>query len=455
MNIAGYTLLEVVYDGTKTVIYRASKEPDYRSVIVKTLKTEFPTVEEITKLKHEFKVLQALETDGILKPIALENYQNGLALILPDFEGRSLKEIFADQAVNLSQFLQIGIRLAEILDQIHQNHIIHKDIKPHNILFNPKTGELKIIDFSIASYLPRENQTAYNAHSAPLALSAGAGTLAYMSPEQTGRMNRAIDYRTDFYSLGVTFYELLTGQLPYTTPDPLELIHCHVAKVPTPPIELNSAIPQTVSDMVMKLLAKTAEERYQSALGLKADLEACLEMLQHSGQIACFQVGALDLCSQFSIPQKLYGREAEVQALLAAFDRVIRKSASSMNHSELVLVSGYSGIGKSSLVNEIHKPIVQQRGYFTAGKFDQFKRNIPYASIIQAFQELIRQLLTESDRNLARWRSKLLEVLGSNGQVIIDVIPEVEWVIGPQPAIPQLNSSESQNRFNRIFQQFI
>ncbi|OKH55528.1 serine/threonine protein kinase [Calothrix sp. HK-06] len=442
ITIAGYSFIELLYEGTTTYVYRALRESEQASVIIKTFKSEYPTIEQVSRLRHEYKILQSLEIEGIVKPLSLDNYQNGLALILSDFEGETLKNFFINKNLQLNIFLHIAIQLASTLAQLHQANIIHKDIKPHNILINPKTGKVKIIDFSISSCLSQENLNPNNSNILE-------GTLAYMSPEQTGRMNRSIDYRSDFYSLGVTFYEMLTRQLPFQANDSLELVHCHIAKIPIPPQEINSEIPSVVSDIVMKLLAKTAEDRYQNSLGLKADLEQCLQQLQATGKIENFIVGQLDLYSQFLIPQKLYGREKEVAILMNAFERV------SLGATEMILVSGYSGIGKSCLVNEIHKSIVRQRGYFISGKFDQFKRNIPYASLIQAFQELIRQLLTESSKQIANWQLKILAALGDNGQVIIDVIPEVEQIIGSQPEVPQLGPTESQNRFNRLFQRFI
>ncbi|MEW6493790.1 MAG: AAA family ATPase [Cyanobacteriota bacterium] len=443
IKIANYNVIETLYEGTNTLIYRAARQTAERElVVIKTLRAEYPSIEQLARLRHEYKILQTLDIEGIVKPLSLENTSHGLALILSDFGGETLKTFLNHQNLELNQFLLIAIQLSSTLAQLHEHHVIHKDIKPQNILINPKTRQVKIIDFSISSCLSRENQTISN----PQQLE---GTLAYMSPEQTGRMNRSIDYRTDFYSLGVTFYEMLTGELPFHPNDPLEIVHCHIAKTPRLPNELKPEIPQVISEIVMKLLAKTAEERYQSALGLKADLEACLNRLTASGEISPFTVGQLDLYSQFLIPQNLYGREKEVASLMDAFERV------TLGLTEVILVSGYSGIGKSSLVNEVHKPIVRQRGYFIFGKFDQFKRNIPYASLIQALQELIRQILTESADKIESWKSKLEDVLGSNGQVIIDVIPEVERIIGSQPAVPQLSLAEAQNRFNRVFKQFI
>lgn len=379
---------------------------------------------------------------GVIKVYALETYQNRPTLILEDIGGESFKNFMQSRQLQLTESLKVAIQVISALINLHNNNIIHKDIKPKNIIINPQTGEVKITDFGIASRLSKENPFLSNPNSLE-------GTIAYISPEQTGRMNRVIDYRTDLYSFGVTFYELLTGQLPFQATDPLELIHCHIAVTPIAPHKLQPEIPLVISKIVMKLLAKTAEERYQSAYGLQVDLEQCLKQLETTGEIYNFPLGQQDISGQLLIPQKLYGREAEVATLMNAFERV------SLGGSEMMLVSGYSGIGKSSLVNEIHKPISRQKGYFIAGKFDQFKRNIPYASVIQAFQELLQQILTESSENLRNWQAKLLKQLGNNGQVIIDVIPEVELIIGKQPEVPQLGPSESQNRFNRVFQEFI
>ncbi|MCW5315476.1 AAA family ATPase [Nostoc sp. KVJ3] len=446
-HIPDYSITSLIYEAATTVIYRADSKANRHSVIIKLLKAEYPTIKEIAQLKHEYEIIQNLNIAGVIRAYELisydNGYSNGLALVLEDFGGESLKAQISNTGFELRKFLNIASQITETLGELHTQHIIHKDLQPENILYNPNTEKIKLIDFSIASLLSKESPEISS-------LNLLEGTLAYMSPEQTGRINRTLDYRTDFYSLGVIFYEMLTGQLPFhNAQDPIELVHCHIAKIPVAPHEINPNVPQGISAIAMKLLSKTAEDRYQSAYGLKADLEQAAIQLQTKGSIDLFNLGQKDFSHQFQIAQKLYGREVEVAALMAAFEKV------SLGESEVVLVGGYSGIGKSSLVNEVHKPIVRQRGYFISGKFDQLKRDIPYASLIQAFRELMRQLLTESQARVEVWKNKLLQALGANGQVIIDVIPEVELIIGQQAPVPHLGIAESQNRFNRVFKQFI
>jgi len=441
-SLPGYKITEVVQLGVKSIIYRAVRESDRSPAIIKILNTEYPTIEQITRLRHEYKISSDLKLEGIVKPHSLEKYKNSFALILEDCGGQSLRHHLAGKSIKIQKFLPLAIQVAQTLGEVHQNQIIHKDIKPSNIIISPDFEQVKITDFSMATRLSREVHQ--NSNTTVL-----EGTLAYISPEQTGRMNRDLDYRTDLYSLGITFYEMLTGELPFNSTDPLELIHSHIAVTPVPPHQLNNEVPQMVSSIVMKLLAKNAEDRYQSAFGVKADLENCLNQLQTTGKIESFIPGRIDKSGQFLIPQKLYGRTKEVADLMAAFERV------SFGKSEMVLVSGYSGIGKTSIVNEIHKPIVRQRGYFIAGKFDQFKRDIPYAGITQAFESLMQQLLTTSSDELAIWKQKLLSKLGQSGGIIIAVVPSVELIIGSQPAVPQLGPTEFQNCFHRLFKEFL
>ncbi|MEG4346966.1 AAA family ATPase [Microcoleus sp. A003_D6] len=442
-QIPNYQIVETVYSGSRTVVYRALRTEERLPVVIKLLKNEYPTFSELVQFRNQYTISKNLHQPGIIQTYSLEPYQNGYALVMEDFGGISLKQ-WAVKKVNilsLGEFLEVAIALCNTLDILYRERIIHKDIKPANILINPETKEIKLIDFSIASLLPRETQTLIN----PNVLE---GTLAYISPEQTGRMNRGIDYRTDFYSLGVTFYELLTGELPFASNDPMELVHSHIAKLP-PLLGNREEIPQILCDIVMKLMAKNAEDRYQSALGLKYDLEKCLTQIQETGEIRSFEIGTRDVCDRFLIPDKLYGREAEVSTLLQAFERV------SQGATEMMLVAGFSGIGKTAIVNEVHKPIVRQRGYFIKGKFDQFNRNIPFSAVVQAFRDLMGQLLSESDRELHIWKNQILQALGDNGQVIIEVIPELERIIGKQAPATELSGTAAQNRFNLLFQKFI
>ncbi|MBE9096185.1 AAA family ATPase [Tychonema sp. LEGE 07203] len=472
LRISGYDLQELIHQGTNTVIYRAVSLTSRQPAILKVLNTEYPTLEQITRLKHEYQIAAYLDCEHAVKVDRLETHPNCLVLVLEDFGGISLKQWMAraqnaasstspmletqppDCGQNvtaaatapyqlpIAQFLNITIQLAKALVFLHHNQIIHKDIKPANVIINPETMQVKIADFSIASRLNKETARLKN----PDRLE---GTLAYMSPEQTGRMNRAVDYRSDFYSLGVTFYELLTGKLPFNSSDPLELVHCHIAKQPIPLQQLNPQTPQILAEIAEKLMAKNAEDRYHSAAGLLADLEQCQKQNLSQGTISKFTLGQLDAMSRLLIPQKLYGRETQIAELLQAFDRASKGSG------EIVLVGGYSGIGKSALVHEILPYLTRQRGYLISGKFDQFKRNVPYACFNQALRSLVQQILTESQSQIELWREKLLDVLDANAGIAIEAISELEFILGPQPDVPELGPIESQNRFNRVMQQFL
>ncbi|UBF25955.1 AAA family ATPase [Kovacikia minuta CCNUW1] len=539
-RLAGYQILDQIYAGTRTLIYRARRSSDQQPVIIKLLQNEHPSFTELAQFRNQYTIAKNLDLPEVIQTYSLEPYKNSYALVMEDFDGISLKQVmgqWGDRGMGasipgLKEFLRIALQITAGLNGLYRNNVIHKDIKPANILINPSTQQVKIIDFSIASLLPREAQAPTN----PNVLE---GTLAYLSPEQTGRMNRGVDYRTDFYSLGVTFYELLTGQLPFQSRDAMELVHCHLAKqpvpphlhslLPTPPLGTQNSklktqnsfptpIPEVLSNIVLKLMAKNAEDRYQSASGLRHDLENCLHQLETTGEIVPFELGSRDISDRFIISEKLYGRQADVETLLAAYDRVAggqgaggekaegvpqssvlspQSSASTQNSklktqnsftshppspiplsphptphtphptppssSELILIAGFSGIGKTAIVNEIHKPIAQgtrshgggQGAYFIKGKFDQFQRNIPFSAIVQAFRDLIEQLLKESNQQIERWKADILEAVGEQGQAIIDVIPEVELLIGKQPPLAELEPISAQNRLNWVFQKFI
>ncbi|MEO0986155.1 MAG: ATP-binding sensor histidine kinase [Cyanobacteria bacterium J06639_14] len=441
-QLPNYTVVATIYQGTYTTVYRAVETTTQQPVVIKVQSQKYPSFAELVQFRNQYTVAKNLPIAGIVCPLSLEPLDNGYALIMEDFGGIDLGQYVQQSPLSLTETLDIAIQLADILHELHQHRVIHKDLKPANILLHPDAKQVQLIDFSIASLLPKETQAIQNPRSLE-------GTLAYMAPEQTGRMNRAIDYRTDFYSLGITLYQLLTGKLPFTSDDPLELIHCHMAQLPVAVDHVNPAVPSIVATIVAKLTAKNAEDRYQSALGLKHDLEQCLTQWQAQGDIGAFALGTRDRSDRFLIPEKLYGREAAVQTLLAAFARVAQGS------SELMLVAGFSGIGKTAVVNEVHKPIVQQRGYFIKGKFDQFNRNVPFSAFVQACRSLMGQLLSESDGELANWQANILTALGKSGQVLIDAIPELEHIIGKQPTPPELSGNAAQNRFNRLFQKFI
>jgi serine/threonine protein kinase len=438
LTLPHYEIATQIYESTHSLVYRGWRKKDNKPVILKVLKQDYPTPIELTRYRQEYEITHDLEVSGVIKAYHLEKYHNTLVMILEDFGGESLKQNMAVEQLTLNAFFPLAIQITDTLANIHAADIIHKDINPSNIVVNSDTQQLKIIDFWIASRLPRENPSLKN----PEQLE---GTLAYLSPEQTGRINRSIDYRTDLYSLGVTFYEMLTGTLPFEATDAMELVHCHLAKTPIPLTQLNDEIPAIISDIVMKLLAKNAEDRYQSAFGVQADLEVCQRQLAKNDQIGFFELAQNDFSGKLHIPQKLYGREIEIERLLQAFERVCQGGR------EMMLVAGYSGVGKTALVREVHKPMTSKRGYFAAGKFEQFQKNIPYSAISQAFNHFCHYLLSESVETLANWRGKILEAVGQNGQILLDVIPELELVIGPQSPVASVGHTEAQNRFHMFF----
>ncbi|OUC15928.1 MAG: hypothetical protein B0A82_04000 [Alkalinema sp. CACIAM 70d] len=484
IEIAGYLLGEVLYESAHTLVYRAIRRDDHQPVVIKFLRTSYPTILELIRFQNQFHCAQSIPSSHIIQPYALEPWQNGFALVMEDFGGISLRDYLdrvqpvkstltaspivppTSAGLPLAEFFSIARQLVEILELLGQHHLIHKDIKPSNFLINPDTQLVKLTDFSLASWLPKASPTL-------LPLQRLEGTLAYLSPEQTGRMNRGIDYRSDFYAMGITWFELLTGRLPFHGGDALEWVHCHIAQQPPLAHEYNPIVPPMLSEIINKLMAKDPNDRYQSVLGLRHDLESCQQAWQTQGKIPNFPLAKQDRCDRFHISDKLYGRETEVAELISAFDRISGVSSlseasqansqqansqqanSQSDRGELILITGSSGVGKTEVVNEVHRFIMRQRGYFIQGKFDQSQRDSPFSAFVQALQDLIQQLLCESEQQLYHWRSQLLAALGQDGQVILEFVPNLEQIIGPQPAVVELSGSALQNRFCRVFQKFI
>jgi PAS domain S-box-containing protein len=411
-------------------------------VLVLLTAAEHPSLSSLDRLAHEYVLKDELDGAWAVHPRELVRDGGRLMLVLEDPGNEPLDSLLGEP-MEVGSFLRLAIGIAAAVGKVHQRGLVHKDIKPANILVNRTTGEAKLTGFGIASPLPRERQS-------PAPPETIAGTLAYMAPEQTGRMNRSIDSRSDLYALGVSFYQMLTGVLPFTAADPMEWVHCHLARRPVAPADRLKEVPAALSAIIMKLLAKTAEDRYQTAAGLERDLRSCLIEWETQRRIDDFPLGEHDTPDRLLIPEKLYGRQREVDALLASFDRIVNGGA-----PELVLVSGYSGIGKSSVVNELHKSLVPLRRLFASGKFDQYNRDIPYATLVQAFQSLIRPLLSKSEGELSKWRDALHDALGPNGKLIVNLVPELQLIIGETPPVPDLPLQDAERRFQLVFRRFI
>ncbi len=440
--VPGYEMLDIIYESSGSLVCRAVREPDGLGVVLKALAKEHPLPEEIARRRREYAILHSLTVDGVIEVYGLEENASGPVLVIEDFGAEPMSRYAKQVPPSFPEIARIALRMVGILGELHAAQIIHKDVNPSNVVCCPKTRMLKIIDFDIAGIFSREDPF-------PRDPARFHGTLPYISPEQTGRTNRLVDYRTDYYALGVTLYELLGGCLPFETTDPLELVYCHIARMPTPPAELMPGIPRALSDITMKLMAKNASERYQSSWGIKADLEEYLDRLESPAPNESFPLGRSDRPARFQPAQKLYGREKEIQALLDAFERV------STGPKEIMLVSGDPGVGKTALVREIYEPVTRNRGSFVYGKFDQFQQDSHHFSIMDVFRQLVRQRLTESDEELSTLRQELIAACGHNGRILLDVIPELEHIIGPQLAVPEVVPVEAQNRFNRLFRAFV
>jgi PAS domain S-box-containing protein len=434
--------LECIRAGTEFVVYRGHRDANPGQVLVVAPASEPAAQKILRRLEHEYGLRDKLDPAWATQPLELVCENGRTMLVLGDPGGQPL-DGFLEGPLDLRQFLRISTALANAVGKLHQRGIIHRDLKPANVMVDMNSGNVWLTGLGMASDLPRERQ-------APAAPETIAGTLAYMAPEQTGRMNRSIDTRSDFYALGVTLYEMLTGVLPFAASDPLDWVHCHIARQPIPPADRRSDVPGPLSVIVMKLLAKMPEDRYQTAGGLEADLTRCLEDWDSLGRINPFGVGAHDASDRLLIPEKLYGRDRESKALIEAFDRVITRGT-----PEVVLLSGYSGIGKSSIVNELHKAIVVARGIIVSGKFDQYKRDVPFATLSQAFRMLARQILSKNEMEVGRWREAIRDAVGLNGQLLINLVSELELIIGKQAPVPELPPHEAENQFHAAFRAFL
>ncbi|HYD98873.1 MAG TPA: AAA family ATPase [Alphaproteobacteria bacterium] len=440
MDLPGYTDIQLVHESRRSRVYRG-RAADGARVVVKLLNEEFPSPEQVARFRREYELSARLDLPGIAHARELLTVGNSLAIAFDDIGGESLDRAAA-AGLAVGPLLRLALDVAAALERLHGAGVIHKDVCPANIVWNRAGGAVQLIDLGIASELATEAIAAVGAETLE-------GTLAYVAPEQTGRMNRQVDWRSDYYALGGTLYHLLTGEPPFGLREPLELVHCHLARAPVPPHQKNAAVPPVLSEIVLKLLAKNAEDRYQSAEGLSADLLTCLERLDAEGRIAPFAIGQADIASTFRIPLDLYGRDAERAALLAALDRA------AAGRAEVLTIAGPSGSGKSALVNELQRAVIGRRGFFLSGKFDQFRRDAPYSSLIDAFRGLLRQVLAQDEQSVAAWRRNLGFALGANAGVLADVLPELGMLLGALPPPPELPPSENESRFHNTVLAFV
>ncbi len=441
LTLTGYRVNELVFDGPRSLVYRATHEETGRPVMIKIHRDEFPSAIELASMRRAYDLSTRLAIPSVVRHLALERYRNRLALVTEDFGAVALSRMLASRRMPLGEFLDVASGIAGALGELHEHGVTHNDLKPQNIVLSRSSGEVKIIDLGIATELPSEG-------GAPVARGFH-GSLHYASPEQTGRINRPVDHRSDLYSFGVCCYEMLLGSVPFDSDDPMELLHCHIARRPEPPHEVDPSVPEVVSRIVLKLLAKSADARYQSASGVKRDLEECLAQLREKGFVEPFPLGLRDVSSRYHVPQRLFGRERELARLVDAFEETAGGS------TRVVMVTGYSGIGKTSLVHELRHAVAARRGYFCAGKFELYRRDRPYLALVEALRGLVRLALAEGGARLERLRASLGEALGDNARVMIDLVPEVEMLVGGEVSQASIGPVEAQRRFRRVLLAFV
>jgi len=435
-TVGKYAISKVIYHSRSSIVFKAVNIETEENVIIKQLSGEFNnTVSTAKNLKDEYTLLKKNENEYVVKTYEFVKLDNIFSIIMEDFGGISLKKYTKNNKLESGELLDIATKITACLGYLHNNHVIHKDINPSNIIYNSDTKKIKLIDFGIASGFSYETMQAL--HPAKL-----QGTLPYVSPEQTGRMNRPLDYRTDYYSLGVTLYELACGKLPFATKDAGEMVYFHIAKATLPVHEVNPAVPIMVSNIIAKLMAKNPEERYKSTMGILFDFNKCREQLKKNQTIVEIPLGCGDTLDKFAIPKKLYGREREVQKLLSSFQTARQGIVG------LMLVSGYSGIGKTSLVNELHKPVAKENGIFISGKFNQFNQNVPYYALFKTIDQFCSYILAEPELDVEYWKNRMLTALGVNGRLITEGAPRLALIIGEQPVVAEAASvKEAQERF--------
>ncbi len=442
LSLPGYQILHALYQSAERLLVKATDEERGQTVLLKILRPRRNPHVEFARLKREANLVEQFKLNSVPKPLATFESNGMPVLVMEDFGSCTLQEFAANFPLPLADFLNVARFVTAAVSQLHQNGITHTRFHPGNILFDPENQEVKILDLETASLLSDEAAGFINLYDVEK-------EIAYMAPEQSGRMNRRVDLRSNLYSLGCIFYEMLTGKPVFSADNIVELVYAHIAKSPTPPSRRNPGLPLVLDDIILKLLNKNAEERYQGAKGLLHDLEECQKQLAAKGQIKPFAIAQQDVTEKLSFPQKLYGRDREVQLLLDTFDQVSRGTFA------MLLVGGYSGIGKTALVHEVHKPIVARNGYFVRGKYDQLKKNIPYSALIDAMRQLIQQILSEPEDVAGRITKRLLEQLDGHGQLMIEVVPELELLIGPQPEVSELPVAEAQNRFRDFLCRFV